>query len=292
MTQSDERQNGVILIAIGTIFWSSAGLFIRLILLDPWTLIAWRSAFGFLMIGGLLLWRYGRTVPGMISGMGSGGVMVTLYATGSITLFIPALQHTSITNAMTIYAALPFIVAAIAWAWLGERPPARTIAASFVAALGLLVMLGGPGSVGVRLGDLFAVAATLVSALMTVQARRSRNVQMLLVACLANLFAIVIALPLARSPLDLRLRDIVLLASFGLFAMALGMMLYLTGTARVPAATSALIGTLTVPASALWAWAGVGETPTLSEAVGAAIVLGGVLGALLLEQRAARIANR
>ncbi len=291
MTQGAERQNGVILIAVGTVFWSSAGLFIRLILLDPWTLIAWRSAFGFLMIGGFLLWRYGRAVPEMIRRMGFGGAMVTLYATGSITLFIPALQHTSITSAMTIYAALPFIVAAIAWAWLGERPPARTIAASFVAALGLLVMLGGPGSVGGRLGDLFAVAATLVSALMTVQARRSRNVQMLLVACLANLLAIVIALPLARSPLDLRLRDIVLLASFGLFAMALGMMLYLTGTARVPAATSALIGTLTVPTSALWAWAGVGETPTLSEAVGAAIVLSGVLGALLLEQRAARMAN-
>jgi drug/metabolite transporter (DMT)-like permease len=291
MTQPTERQNGVTLVAIGTLFWSSAGLFIRLILLDPWTLIAWRSAFGFVMIAGFLLWRYGRAVPEMIRRMGSGGVMMTLYATGSITLFIPALQRTSITSAMTIYAALPFIVAAIAWIWLGERPPARTIAASFVAASGLLVMLGGPGSVGLRLGDLFAVAATLASALMTVQARRSRNVQMLLVACLANLLAIVIALPLAASPLDLKLRDIALLASFGLFAMALGMMLYLTGTARIPAATSALIGTLTVPASAFWAWAGVGEAPTACEALGAAIVLSGVLAALLLERRAAWMAN-
>ena len=102
-------------------------------------------------------------------------------------------------------------------------------------------MLGGPGSVGLRLGVLFAVAATLVSALMTVQARRSRHVQMLLVACLANLLAILITLPLAGSPLDLRPRDIALLASFGLFAMALGMTLYLTGTARIPAATSALV---------------------------------------------------
>lgn len=114
---------------------------------------------------------------------------------------------------------------------------------------------------------------------------------MLLVACLANLLAILIALPLAGSPLHLRPRDIALLASFGLFAMALGMMLYLTGTARIPAATSALVGTLTVPASAFWAWAGVGETPTPSEVLGAAIVLSGVFGALLLEQRATRMAN-
>jgi drug/metabolite transporter (DMT)-like permease len=185
---------------------------------------------------------------------------------------------------------LPFIVAGLAWAWLGERPPARTIGASVVALLGLLVMFGGPGGVGLRTGDAFAVAATLVAALMTVQIRRSRQVDMLAAAGLANLLAVLIALPLASHPLAVTTGQLVTLANFAFCAMALGMMLYLIGAALIPAASSALIGTLTVPASVLWVWVGVGEMPTPTEAVGATIVLGGVLGALLLERRAARLA--
>jgi drug/metabolite transporter (DMT)-like permease len=220
--------------------------------------------------------------------MGIGGVLVTLYSAAAITLFVPALQNTSVANVMTIYAALPFIVAAIAWAWLGERPPLRTMLAALVAMLGLLVMLDGPGSLGLRVGDLFALAATLVSALMTVEARRSREVKMLPVACLANLLAALAALPFAASVATLSTHDLVVLAGFGLCAMMLGLMLYLIGSALIPAALSALIGTLSVPAGALWAWAGVGEIPTPPAIAGAAIVLTGVVGALLLEQRARR----
>jgi drug/metabolite transporter (DMT)-like permease len=288
VTTTADHRNGIALVALGTIAWSSAGLFIRLLPLDPWTIIVGRSAFGTLFIGAYVLWRFGRTTPSVIRRMGIGGVLVTLYSAAAITLFVPALQNTSVANVMTIYAALPFIVAAIAWIWLGERPPLRTILAALVAMLGLLVMLDGPGSLGLRVGDLFALAATLVSALMTVEARRSREVKMLPVACLANLLAALAALPFAASVATLSTHDLVVLAGFGLCAMMLGLMLYLIGSALIPAALSALIGTLSVPAGALWAWAGVGEIPTPPAIAGAAIVLTGVVGALLLEQRARR----
>jgi drug/metabolite transporter (DMT)-like permease len=288
VTTTADHRNGIALVALGTIAWSSAGLFIRLLPLDPWTIIVGRSAFGTLFIGAYVLWRFGRTTPSVIRRMGIGGVLVTLYSAAAITLFVPALQNTSVANVMTIYAALPFIVAAIAWAWLGERPPLRTMLAALVAMLGLLVMLDGPGSLGLRVGDLFALAATLVSALMTVEARRSREVKMLPVACLANLLAALAALPFAASVATLSTHDLVVLAGFGLCAMMLGLMLYLIGSALIPAALSALIGTLSVPAGALWAWAGVGEIPTPPAIAGAAIVLTGVVGALLLEQRARR----
>jgi drug/metabolite transporter (DMT)-like permease len=288
VTTTADHRNGIALVALGTIAWSSAGLFIRLLPLDPWTIIVGRSAFGTLFIGAYVLWLFGRTTPSVIRRMGIGGVLVTLYSAAAITLFVPALQNTSVANVMTIYAALPFIVAAIAWAWLGERPPLRTMLAALVAMLGLLVMLDGPGSLGLRVGDLFALAATLVSALMTVEARRSREVKMLPVACLANLLAALAALPFAASVATLSTHDLVVLAGFGLCAMMLGLMLYLIGSALIPAALSALIGTLSVPAGALWAWAGVGEIPTPPAIAGAAIVLTGVVGALLLEQRARR----
>jgi drug/metabolite transporter (DMT)-like permease len=285
---SAEHRSGIVLVTIGTVAWSSAGLFVRLLTLDPWTIIVWRSAFGTVFIGAYVVWRYGRSTLGIVRRMGTGGVLVTLYSAAAITLFVPALQNTSVANAMTIYAALPFVVAGIAWTWLGERPAARTLVASLVAMLGLMVMLDGPHSRGLRSGDLLAVGATLVSALMTVEARHSRDVKMLPVACLANLLAVLFALPFAAPVTVLSAHDLTVVAAFGLCAMALGLMLYLIGSALIPAALSALIGTLSVPMGALWAWVGVGEVPATSSVAGAAIVLAGVLGALLLEQRAAR----
>jgi drug/metabolite transporter (DMT)-like permease len=238
-------------------------------------------------IGAYVVWRCGRSTLGIVRRMGTSGVLVTLYSAAAITLFVPALQNTSVANAMTIYAALHFVVAGIAWTWLGERPAARTLVASLVAMLGLVVMLDGPYSRGLRSGDLLAVGATLVSALMTVEARHSRDVKMLPVACLANLLAVLFALPFAAPVTVLSAHDLAVVAAFGLCAMALGLMLYLIGSALIPAALSALIGTLSVPMGALWAWVGVGEVRATSSVAGAAIVLAGVLGALL-EQRAAR----
>jgi drug/metabolite transporter (DMT)-like permease len=132
------------------------------------------------------------------------------------------------------------------------------------------------------------MGATLVSALMTFEARHSRDVKMLLVACLANLLAVLFALPFAAPVTVLSAHDLAVVAAFARCAVAPGLMLYLVGSALIPASLSALIGTLSVPIGALWAWVGVAEVPAASSVAGAAIVLAGVLGALLLEQRAAR----
>jgi len=290
-TTAADHRSGVLLVVIGTIAWSTAGLFIRLLQLDPWTIIVGRSASASVFMAVYVLWRFGAATPSVIRRMGVGGARVTVYSAAAITLFVPAFQNTSVANVMTIYAALPFIVAAIAWAWLGERPAARTIGASVIAVVGLLVLLGGPGSVGVRSGDGFAVAATLVTALMIIEARRAREVRMLVVVCLANALAAIVAVPFATSFLTLGVQELALLTAFGLCAMVLGLMVYLIGSALIPAAQSALIGNLAVPAGVVWAWLGAGEVPTTAGLLGAAIVLSGVVGALLLEQRARRVAT-
>jgi len=275
---------GIVLIVLSTIAWSSGGLFVRLLPFDMWTIVFWRGVFGTAFIGSYVLWRFGRTAPATVRRMGPAGVFITLCSTATITLFIPAFQHTSVANAMTIYAALPFFTAAVAWLWLGERPSSRTMAASAVAMVGIAVMLG-PTAGGPRLGDLLAAIATAAMALMTVAIRRSRAVEMLPVACLSTLLSIVIALPLAQHLTDLAPRDYLAAAGFGMGPMTLGLMLYVIGSALIPATLSALIGTMEAPMAALWAWVGVGETPPTATLVGGAIVLAGVFGRLLLERR-------
>jgi len=281
---------GIALIALSTIAWGSGGLFVRLLPYDMWTIVFWRGVFGTLFIGIYILYRFGSSLPSIVRRMGSNGVLITVFSTAIITFFVPAFQHTSVANAMTIYAALPFLTAAIAWLWLGERPALLTMLASACALAGIIIMLG-PSTGGPRLGDGLALLATTFAALMTIAIRRSRAIEMLPVAGLSTALSVLIAWPLAGHIPDLSLRELGIAAGFGLGPMTLGLMLYIIGSALIPATLTALISTMEAPIGALWAWVGVGEVPATATFVGGAIVLASVFGRLLLERRLVKAAN-
>ena len=175
---------GIAFVLMSTIAWGSGGLFVRLLPFDLWTIVFWRGVFGTVFVGAYVLWRFGWETPRVVRRIGAAGIVATACATATITLFVAAFQHTSVANAMTIYAAMPFFTAAIAWLWLRERPSPRTMAASGLALLGIVVMLG-PAAGGPRSGDLLAMLATAAMALLTVVIRRHREVEMLPVAALS-----------------------------------------------------------------------------------------------------------
>ena len=277
------HREGVALVLLATIAWSAGGLFTRLLPFDLWTIVAWRGVFGTAFIGTYVLWRYGRDTLGTIRRMGRMGVLITLCSTAAITMFVPAFQRTSIANAFTIYAALPFVAAGISWIWLRERPTVGTLVAAAIAMAGIVVMLG-PSAEGPRLGDALAMLATSATALLTVAIRRSRHVEMVPVACLANILSVLISVPFAAHLFDLTPRDYLVAAGFGLVPMTMGLMLYVIGSALIPSTLATLINTMEAPFGALWAWFGIGEVPATATFVGGAIVLASVFGRLLLER--------
>ena len=278
--------NGLALVTIATVIWASGGLFTRLLPFDLWTIVFWRGVFGTLFIGAYVIYRFGRSTPAVIWQSGFDGVLVTLGSAATIILFPAAFQHTSVANAFSILTALPFVTAGIAWIWIGERPSAATLVASAIALAGIIVMVG-PAAGGPQLGDLLAFLGTVSQAIMTVVIRRNPSVVMLPMAWAAIILSVVISYPLAAQLWELTARDYLVAAGFGLGPMTLGMMLYIVGSAMIPASLSALIVMMEAPIGALWAWIGVGEVPATPTIIGGAVVLVSVLGRLLIEQRLA-----
>lgn len=278
------RRNGILLVLLATVAWSASGLFTRLMPYDLWTIVAWRSTFGALFIGAYVLWRYGRDIFRVIGRMGRMGVFITLCSASTITLFVPAFQYTSVANAFTIYAALPFVAAGISWLWLRERPTVGTLVASAIALAGIVVMLG-PSTDGLRMGDGLAMLATTTTALLTVAIRRSRHVDMVPVALLANIASALLAAPLSAHLFDLTGRDYLVAAGSGLIPMTLGLMLYVIGSAMIPSALATLINMMETPFGVIWAWIGIGEVPATMTLIGGGIVLASVFGQLMLDGR-------
>lgn len=276
------RAKGIAFVALSTVTWGSGGLFVRLLPYDPSTIIFWRGVFGTVFVGAFLLWHSGRLHANPFRHLDRNGVFIAICSGAGITLFPAAAQQTSVSNVYIILGTLPFFAAAIAWLWIGERPSAITVLASAFALIGIIIMLRPTGG-GPQTGDYLAMLATAAQGLMTVAIRRKPDVDVLPLAWLSIVLSVLVAFPMAENLSALTVRDYIVAAGFGLVPMTFGMTLYMMGSALIPAALSALIGTLEAPIGAFWAWVGVGEVPAATTFIGGSIVLASVAGRLLME---------
>ena len=131
---------GMLLIAASSLVFSTAGLFTRLIDLDAWTMLFWRGLFGGLFIAGFVVWRDGRCALAALRAIGRDGLMVALCSALATVCFLNALRLTSVADVLVIGATAPFVTAAMAWVFIGEREDLMTLLASLVAVLGVVVM--------------------------------------------------------------------------------------------------------------------------------------------------------
>jgi len=67
------HRNGIALVVFSAIAWSSAGVFVRLLPLDPWTIVVWRGVFGTAFIGVYVLCRFGLSTATTVRRIGRWG---------------------------------------------------------------------------------------------------------------------------------------------------------------------------------------------------------------------------
>lgn len=278
-----DHRNGLILVAISTLAWSTAGLFTRAITEDLFTTLVWRGLFGTAGLMTVLLLRDGVQGLRDFGRLGRAGWAYAAISGLGMYAYIGSLRMTSIAHVSIIYAAVPFLTAGLAWAMMGARPTRDAVLASSAAFLGavLMVGLGQDGNLG---GDALALVMTLGMALMMVIARRHPEIPTLPAGITSAIFSILIALPFAKPGLPAP-DQLALLAAFGLANSTLGFALFLMGSARIPPIETALLGALEAPIAPIWVWLVFAETPTLPTLVGGAVVLAAVFWHILRQYR-------
>lgn len=279
--------SGVLLLVLGTIAFSSAGLFVRLIGRDAGTLLFWRGIFTAIAVLGFIVWREGvRATPAQFRDMGLPGVTVALLNTTSMACFLASLQFTTVANNSIIFGTAPFITAALAWVLIRERPTGATLACAAIALVGAMLVIGSSFTLSAAsvLGDALAVVMTLSFALKTVLVRRHRTRPMLPAAMLGAVIGSIGAIPFV-AVWTLSWSELGLFALFGFTQQGAGLILTTIGIARVPAANAALIMSLDVPLSPVWVWLVFGERPATLALAGGALVLGAIVTHILLDSR-------
>ena len=282
-----QHRLGVALVATAALFWSTAGIFVRIIETDLMTLLFLRGIFsgsGVLIVYLLLEGRAGlfrlRHLRAPVF------AVAALAAMGMIT-GIGAIRFTTVAEALIIYATVPFMTAALAYIALREVPSWRTFVAGFVALAGVAIMLKDASWDGSLFGKVLAVFMSLSMAGMTTVMRRHQDVPMLPAMALSAWLCSSITFWFA-APFSVGTQDFLLCALFGILQNATGLVLYAIWSRKIPAAEATLIAALEVPFTPFWVWLLLGETPSGAVLIGGAVVMVALFGHILTELRPRR----
>ena len=287
-TNLSARQ-GMILVFMAGILWSTIGLGVRLIDdAQAWQILFVRSV-SFAAFIGMIIYIMRKQNPFRLAiktgwlGVVGGLAIVAAYAGG-----IYSVQVISVGNAMLLFASAPFMAAILGRVLLQEKVRPATWIAIMVAIFGILVMVGDKIGGTAIYGNLAAIGSAFGFAVFTITLRKGKGNDMMPVVFLSGLFGIVImaAICLALGlPLVLSSHDSTIALSMGVFQVGAGLVLYTLGSRAVSAADLTLLSLAEVVLGPFWVWLFLGETLTNNTMIGGAILLAAIAGNAISGQR-------
>jgi drug/metabolite transporter (DMT)-like permease len=282
-----QHRLGLALVALAALFWSTSGIFVRLITADLMTMLFLRGVFAGSGVMFVYLLLEGKAGLLRLRNLSAPVFAVALCSATSMITGIGSMRFTTVAEALIIYATVPFMTAALAWLVLREVPSLRTLIAGLIALFGVVIMLKDSSWDGSLFGKGLAVFMTLGMAGMTTIMRRHQDVPMLPAMALSAWICSFITFWFA-SPLSVDGRDLLLIAAFGIIQNATGLVLYAIWSRKIPAAEATLIAALEVPFTPIWVWLFLGEFPSGAVLIGGAIVMVALFGHILTEIRPRR----
>jgi drug/metabolite transporter (DMT)-like permease len=274
--------NGVILVLLAGVFWSSMGIGIRLIEeANVWQILLYRSSALAAFLFVIISFRSGNKpirairkagIAGAIGGVG----LVVAFAGG-----IYALQTTSVANAMFLFAAAPFLAAFLGWVILRENVRKATWIAMLVAMVGIAIMVLNGMSAGRLVGNLSAILSAAGFAMFTIALRWGKLEDMMPAVFLAGVFALVTSALVCwfeGFSFTIPANDIAVALALGVFQVGLGLTIFTIGSKVVPAAELALLSMTEVLLGPFWVWLFLGETADFYTLAGGAVLMLAIAG--------------
>jgi len=281
MKMKSSRFVGVSLILVSAAVFSSAGLFVKGVEADAWSIIFWRGLSAVVITSIFVLWRGNRQKE--FQKMGWSGLAAAVVGASGTIAFIPSFKFTSIANVSLIYAAAPFVAAIIAWLWMRERPTKTVMIASLAAFGGVILIVSGSlGAINFK-GDMLALWMTIAMAGYLCIYRRYPQTPAAGPSVLMSLLLVPVGWGLG-DPLSAPADEILIMCLFGL-VFSIASVTLAEGARRLPAAETALLSALETPLAPVWAFLFFTEVPPLLTLLGGGIIFGAVLYSQGVNQR-------
>lgn len=266
------QTRGIAIVVLGVLILTPDGLLTTLVDADKWTMLFWRGLLMAIALTLFTLARRRRTAVTLQSIATLPTLAVALLFTASSIAFVTAIVTTSVANTLFLITVAPLFAAAFAHIFLGEKVTARTVITIFIVLAGMAAIFGDGLGRGDALGNFSAVFAAACWASMLVVVRRAPETHTGLAIAGGGYLIALIALAIAPT-LFITSTDAVWLGLLGLIVLPISFGLISIGPRYLPAPEVSLIVLLEAVIGPLWAWAFIGQLPTLVSLAGGALIV-------------------
>ena len=271
---------GALFAFIGVVAISFDGLLVRLADTTAPDILFWRGLFMAITLTVVLRLLNGRWTWACMRRGGRDAWWTAAGFAATNYLFVLAVLHTTVANAVVILAASPLFAALFSGLILRDWIPLRTWMAILVSLAGIFGVFAGSLETGGWLGDLFALGAAMVVGLKLTLLRRSPQIDRLAVIAAGGLMGAAVAVFFA-TPLAVSATGLATLLLMGVVQLPLALVMIALATRYLPAGEVALFLVLEAVLGTLWVWLLLAEAPaTMTLIAGTAVLVTLALHAL------------
>lgn len=263
---------GLIMVCLSAIMWSSAGFFVRMLDMNPWAMVAWRSLFAFLSLVLLLAWGGYLRRFSLRNDVGFKGLITAAVMAISMFCYVAALKLTSVAGVMTVYATIPFFAMGLGWLIQKKKITRRALISAAVSLVGVIVMAASASGTGDTAGNVLALIMTAGFAASIVMSGKWPELNLPAVTALACALCGVFCFVMMPQGLPVPgMHDTLWLIAFALCTQSMSYLLFMAGSRYLDPAEASLIAQADIVLGPLWVWVFFNELPASNTLLGGAI---------------------
>jgi len=259
------RNRAIILVLIAAVLWSTSGLFIKIIDLNPFTIAGSRGFIAAIMMLALMNKRlsFNWSLPQVAGAICYAGAMIT---------FVVATVMTTAANAILLQYTMPIFTALFGLWLLNEKTSRFDWGVIFIVICGMALFFLDELTLDGLWGNIIAIISAVFFAFLIIFMRMQKSGSPVETVILGNIITFVVCLPfiIQEPPTGASLLP---LSYLGIIQLGLPFVLYSTAIKYVTAIDAVLIQTIEPLLNPVWVFLVIGEVPGSWAVVGGAIVL-------------------
>ncbi len=259
------RNKAIILVLVAAVLWSTSGLFIKIIDLNPFTIAGSRGFIAAMMMLVLMNKRlnFNWSLPQVAGGLCYAGAMIT---------FVVATVMTTAANAILLQYTMPVFTALFGLWLLKERVTRFDWAVIFIVVGGMALFFLDELTLDGLWGNIIAIISAIFFALLIIFMRMQKSGSPVETTILGNVITFCICLPfiIHEPPTGV---SILPLSYLGIIQLGLPFVLYSAAIKYVTAIDAVLIQTIEPLLNPIWVFLVIGEEPGSWAIMGGAVVL-------------------
>lgn len=271
------HRKGLVLISLTAFLWSSSGLFIKVLTLDAFQILFYRSSIAALTIFFVSAIRKKKLVfeRDLISNLCAISFSLILI------FFVIATKLTTAANAIFLEFTAPIYLLFLEPVFLKTKFDRKNLITIFVCFAGMVLFFFGKLEIGNIYGNLIAILSGISFAFFSLflkwkkQLHNSSNTLNNIVV--GNLIVTFFCIPFVYDKLSINFTEASILIYMGVIQIGISYVIFNEAIKYVSATESMIIATLEAIFNPIWVLIGIGEKPSVFAVVGAVIILFAIL---------------